>query len=80
VSQTVRVIHGSSASLANALAALTRDEGVQATPNFSESSAEGAEMQFISVRVEGSNDWDAAAARVESLLPTQTEYILTADD
>jgi hypothetical protein len=80
VTTAVRVIHGSSASLASALDALTQADGVQATPSFSEPDAEDSELQFISVRVERSEGWDEAAARVESLLPEEAEYILTADD
>jgi hypothetical protein len=80
VTTAVRVLHGSSASLATALAALTQAEDVEATPSFSEAGDEDPELQFISVQVERSGGWDEAAARVESLLPPEAEYILTADD
>ena len=76
----VRVIHGSSAALVRALATLTQTAGVQATPSFGQATEAGSEIQFISVRVEDSEDWDDAAARVESILNGEVEFILTTDD
>jgi hypothetical protein len=80
VSQAVRILHGNSAALANALAVLTAADDVHPTPNFNELGDGEAELSFISVRVDDRDDWDGAAARLQALLPTETEYFLTTED
>ena len=80
MAQAIRIIHGSSAALASALPALARASGIRAIPSFSHSEDdEGSELAFISVRLEA-EDWEEAAARVESLLPANLEYFLTTDE